>query len=142
MTWPHLLFSYLLSILVGSYFSYFFLSAGKYSVGASGGIMGLLGFLLVFEILHPKLAPKPARRRLVAAIVMVAIIGLAGYQFIDNAAHAGGLLAGMAYGYFGFKKTNSVYRPKLTKQDLIQGTISLIILSATAVFTISKILVF
>ena len=139
-SWPHLLCSYLVSILVGSYCSLAFIEAGRTGIGASGGIMGLLGFLLVFEILHPKLAPRPARRRLVAGIILMAVIGLAGFQFIDNAAHAGGLLAGMAYGYLGFKKSDSVYRPKLSNVDLAIGAVSLVIIVLTAIFTVGKII--
>ncbi len=138
--WPHLLLCYLISILVGSWCSFFFLAPNGISVGASGGLMGLLGFLLIFEILHPRLVPKPAKRRLIAGIVMTGFIGLVGYQFIDNAAHAGGLLAGIAYGYLGFKKSDTVRRPQLSTLDRIIGVSSMIILASAAIFTVVKML--
>jgi len=53
--WPHLLLCYLISILAGSWCSFYFLAPNDISVGASGGLMGLLGFLLIFEVLHPRL---------------------------------------------------------------------------------------
>ena len=55
----------------------------------------MLGFLLVFETLHKRLVPRSARRRLLGALGVTLIIGFIGYQFIDNIAHVGGLLAGM-----------------------------------------------
>ena len=136
--WPNLLFCYLLSILASSYTSYFFIAEGRPSIGASGGIMGLLGFLLIFEILHPKLAPKPARRRLLGIIILMVVMGLAGYQFIDNAAHAGGLIAGLAYGFLGFRKSDTVRRPVLSASDRLLGYSAGAILLGAAIFTILK----
>ena len=93
--WPHVPMVFLFSALVGGEASARFMQTT--SVGASGGLMGWLGFLLVFETLHSKLVPRSARRRLVGGVLITGLIGLVGYRFIDNAAHIGGLVAGMAY---------------------------------------------
>jgi len=138
--WPNLLLCYLISIIAGAYASYYFLPMGKSAVGASGGLMGLMGFLLVFELLHPRLAPRPARRRLIAGIVLTGVIGLLGYQFIDNAAHIGGLLAGIAYGYLGFRRSDTVQRPRLVLADYLIGGAALLILTGAALFTARKLL--
>lgn len=136
--WPHLLMAYSISVLIGAYCSVF--TSDKLSVGASGGIMGLLGFLLVFELMHPKLAPKPARRRLIAAIIFTFIMGLAGFQFIDNGAHFGGLLAGSAYAFLVFPASKSAQRPKLNTFDYIIGFCAVAFLFSVFLMTAGKLI--
>ncbi|MGL4398223.1 MAG: rhomboid family intramembrane serine protease, partial [Luteolibacter sp.] len=106
--WPHLPLVFLFAAIVGGEASARWVAAP--SVGASGGLMGWLGFLLVFETLHQQLVPRRARRRLAAGVVLTAVIGLIGYRFIDNAAHAGGLLAGMIYAAIVFPASASPER--------------------------------
>ncbi|HYH79823.1 MAG TPA: rhomboid family intramembrane serine protease [Longimicrobium sp.] len=65
------------------------------SVGASGGIMGLIGFALVLSLRRRELLPRSLFRDLLADVGWIALMGLAAYRYIDNAAHAGGLLAGV-----------------------------------------------
>ena len=134
--WPHVAMVFLFSALVGGEASARFMDAP--SVGASGGLMGWLGFLLVFETLHSKLVPRSARRRLVGGVIMTGLIGLVGYRFIDNAAHFGGLLAGMAYAAIVFPKSGSVMRPRITKTDLIVGSVSFLVIAASGAFAIMK----
>ncbi len=134
--WPHVGMVFLFSALVGGEASARFMDAP--SVGASGGLMGWLGFLLVFETLHSKLVPRSARRRLVGGVIMTALIGLVGYRFIDNAAHFGGLLAGMAYAAIVFPKSASVLRPKITKTDLLVGSASLLVIAASGFLAVVK----
>ncbi len=131
--WPHFVMAFIFSAVAGSYCSIYFLPVGKVGVGASGGVMGLLGFLYIFELLHPRLAPKPARRRLIAGFITMLIIGLLGYNFIDNAAHIGGLIGGSLYAVIAFHKTDSVRRPIMRKEDWILG-ISSAAISMWAIF--------
>jgi membrane associated rhomboid family serine protease len=135
--WPHVPMVFLFSALVGGEASARLLAAP--SVGASGGLMGWLGFLLVFETLHTKLVPKSAKRRLIGGVVMTAFIGLVGFRFIDNAAHFGGLLAGMAYAGIVFPKSGSVMRPKMNLTDRIIGVGSLAVIVGSAIMAIMKI---
>lgn len=132
--WPHVPMVFLFSALVGGEASARFLDAP--SVGASGGVMGWLGFLLVFETLHTALVPRSAKRRLIGGVLMTALIGLVGYRFIDNAAHFGGLIAGMAYAAIVFPKSSSVMRPKMNVADRIVGTGSLAVIAASAVIAV------
>lgn len=125
--WPHMVMVFLISAFVGGMTTVYFMPNNP-SVGASGGILGLLGFLLVFETLHKRLVPKSARKRLLAGVMMVALMGILGFSFIDNAAHAGGLLAGMAYALLVFPSSASVNRPAILKQDLVAGGVALAIL--------------
>ena len=149
--WPHLPLVFLFSAVMGGLTSvtdYFretaaitvVKTASITSVGASGGLMGWLGFLLVFETLHSRLVPKSARRRLAAAVVLTGVIGIIGHVFIDNAAHAGGLFAGMVYAAIVFPKSSSVYRPQSTLTDRIAGSVAMAVCIACALFTVWKIL--
>jgi membrane associated rhomboid family serine protease len=113
--WPHVIIVMFGSAWVGGIASSHFLAAP--TVGASGGIMGLLGFLLIFESLHRRLVPKSSRRRLLAGVIVTALMGVLGFQFIDNAAHAGGLVAGMGYAFIVFPVSKSPHRPAILKQD-------------------------
>lgn len=132
--WPHVPLVFLFSACVGGELSARFVAAT--SVGASGGLMGMLGFLLVFESLHSRLVPRSSRRRLLAGVLLTAVIGLVGYRFIDNAAHAGGLLAGMLYAIVVFPKSASSYRPNSTISDRIAGAAALLLLVLAALFAV------
>lgn len=136
--WPHVPLVFLFSACVGGEASARWIAAP--SVGASGGLMGWLGFLLVFESLHGRLVPRTAKRRLLAGVVLTGVVGLVGYRFIDNAAHLGGLLAGMLYALVVFPGSSSPNRPHATLTDRIAGAGALAVLSASALFAMLKIL--
>jgi len=78
--WPHVLIVLAGAALAGGVCTYYFTSAP--SVGASGGIMGLLGFLLVFEVLHIKVyaavvfpsSKSPRRPRIMQQDRLIAIV--------------------------------------------------------------------
>lgn len=126
--WPHLLTVLLFASLAGGIFSAHTLQAS--SIGISGGLMGWLGFLLVFESLHSRLVPRLARRRLLGGVLLTALIGALGYRFIDNAAHAGGLVAGMAYAWIVFPGSASIHRPRVLGVDRMAGALAGLILIA------------
>lgn len=128
--WPHLTLVFLFAACAGGETSARFVQAT--SVGASGGLMGWLGFLIVFETLHGNLVPRSARRRLVAGVILTGLIGLLGYRFIDNAAHVGGLLAGVVYALIVFPQSSSVDRPGTNLADRLAGTAALLVLLAAA----------
>jgi len=68
------------------------------SVGASGAIFGLFGALVVFATRHRRLILPKARNRLLVNLAIVLGMNVAlgvTVPFIDNAAHAGGFVAGM-----------------------------------------------
>jgi membrane associated rhomboid family serine protease len=136
--WPHIPLVFLFAACVGGEASARLLAAP--SVGASGGLMGWLGFLLVFESLHRELIPRRARKRLLAGVLLTALIGLIGYRFIDNAAHGGGLLAGMLYAVIVFPRSSSALRPRTTATDRIAGALSLAALVGAAALAVSRIL--
>jgi membrane associated rhomboid family serine protease len=90
-------FIFVASALGGSVLSYLFVS--QPSVGASGGIMGLLGCLAVLGLHFRKILPPNFGRRMLYAVFLTAMTGLAARHIIDNAAHAGGLIVGAALGW-------------------------------------------
>ena len=106
----------------------------KASIGASGGVLGLLGFLLIFETLHGELVPRSSRRRLLGALGVTLLVGFIGYQFIDNFAHGGGLLAGMLYAGIAFPRSGSNRRPRASKRDTALGVTGLLILAASSIW--------
>lgn len=88
---------FLTTVVTGSLASLYLGSPGS-SVGASGGILGCLGFLLVVTSRFREVLPGFLRVSLIQSTIVVTIFGLLGSQFIDNAAHAGGFLGGIALG--------------------------------------------
>jgi len=136
--WPHLPIVFLLSALMAGEASARFTALT--SVGASGGLMGWLGFLLVFETLHHRLVPRNARRRLLAGVFLTALIGIIGYRFIDNAAHFGGLVAGVIYAAIVFPKSSSPLRPRMNLTDRFVGSVCLAVIFLSSVMATLKIL--
>lgn len=137
--WPHLVIVFFISMWVGGYTSFFWYP-DRPAVGASGGIMGLLGFLLVFESLHAKLVPRLARRRLVAGVILMGLIGWFGMSFIDNAAHVGGLLAGMVYAGIVFPSSASFHRPSTMTKDMVVGGVAALGILVSALTAVIKML--
>jgi rhomboid protease GluP len=94
--------------LISSFVSALFLPLGTPSLGASGAILGLAGLLLAPRFRRDPAFPQALAARLFQwlsrPILLIFGLGLGlqaldlGIQF-DNAAHAGGLLFGLALGY-------------------------------------------
>jgi len=79
------------------------------SAGASGALFGLIGVLFVFGIRFRHELPEGLKRAfgtgMLPTIVINLFIGYVGSGFIDNAAHLGGLVSGMALALFvGYKR--------------------------------------
>jgi len=137
--WPHLLIVFAISAWIGGVASFYWIP-DAIAVGSSGGLMGMLGFMLVFEKMHSHLVPRPAQRRLLAGIFLMIVIGFLGMSFIDNAAHAGGLLAGMAYAAIVFPASASFRRPNAMTRDKLVGAIVGLLIAVATVFTIYKVM--
>lgn len=127
---------FLLTAVAASTSSYF-LSHADASVGASGGILGLFGFLAVLARVRRKLLPPGFGRAITADIAVVAAMGLFGWGYIDNAAHAGGFISGAALGWLMIPRTGTrtaYWEP--SKAIRVLGDVSLGILVIAAVGTI------
>lgn len=92
---------YILAGLFGSLAS--FASKGPFvvSVGASGAIFGVIGMNLAYFLLHRDSFGQFGRQRLTSTLVIIGINLFLGFTVprIDNMAHIGGLIAGVALGY-------------------------------------------
>ncbi len=90
---------YLLSGLYGSLASYAF--SFNLSAGASGAVFGIIGALAAFFLLHRERLGAWGRARLANIAFLIAINLFLGFTQpgIDNLAHIGGLLCGLALGW-------------------------------------------
>lgn len=85
---------FLISALSGSVASLLLLPEAT-SVGASGGILGMAGYLLVLGYRSRGVLPRRYVQRLGGGILATGLLGLVGHAWVDNAMHVGGLLAGV-----------------------------------------------
>jgi membrane associated rhomboid family serine protease len=106
------------------------------SIGASGAVVGVLGYLYVFSRRQRFLFPPAFRRATASAFTGLAVAGALGFWFIDNAGHAGGaltgiFLAGLIVDHAEMREPE-VSRPLL---DLL-GWVAMAVIAAGAVITI------
>lgn len=92
---------YLLAGLGGSLAS-FVLGGGGVSAGASGAIFGLIGASIVYFYLHRNTLGGRGRAQLQNMLMVAGVNLLMGFMIpgINNLAHIGGLVFGMAVGWF------------------------------------------
>jgi membrane associated rhomboid family serine protease len=93
----HLAIVFLCSAVAGGVLSLIFVPDGI-SVGASGGIVGLIGYLAVYAFKRRQFVSYEFRKSLLINIGFILVFGLALYQVIDNYGHIGGLIFGAVYG--------------------------------------------
>lgn len=93
----HLAIVFLISAVGGGILSLIFAPEGI-SVGASGGIVGLISYLAVYTFRRRQFITPQFRRSLLMNIGFILIFGLVLYQVIDNFGHIGGLVTGAVYG--------------------------------------------
>lgn len=129
---------FLISGICGSVFS-LVLIPNTTSVGASGGIMGLIGFLAVFAYKREEDVPTDFFKRILTSIAIIGLIGLVGFAIIDNAGHLGGLLAGAAIGGLLIKRSDDSESTYINKVIPILGYVSMLVIIGISVFSIMKI---
>lgn len=94
---------YLVSCITSSTLS-LIINPDSISVGASGGIFGLMGAMLAFALIERKNINKEYINGLIKTIGINLVIGLIVIN-IDNAAHIGGFLGGIVLGSILYKFT-------------------------------------
>lgn len=139
---------YLSAALAGSMASLVLLPNTQ-SIGASGGIVGLFGYLFILARRRPTEVPPQLQTGVVSTIGLAACIGVFGFGFIDNAGHAGGALAGMAIGMLTIPREGKALEAwrrgdpdqLATRQSLLDwlGWAAGVILLAGAVFTAERL---
>ena len=109
------------------------------SIGASGGVIGVLGYLLVLSLRRPGEVPAHLRSQVLGVLGATALLGLFGFWFLDNAAHAGGLVAGLAIGYLVIPAA-AITRPRAPRLSTAAGWLAAAILIGGAAFTAERLL--
>jgi membrane associated rhomboid family serine protease len=91
---------WLLGAVVGNLASWY--SVPNPSLGASGGIAAVFGYLLVTGWVCHRILPPGYFGRLAANLVFMCVLGYLGRDIIDNSAHLGGLITGCAIALLTF----------------------------------------
>jgi rhomboid protease GluP len=107
------------------------------AVGASGGIVGLLGYLAVYGYKRRKLLPPSFMRNMIVNLVILVGVGVLGYQYIDNGAHLGGLIVGALY---AFVQVPSDLHEDPRKTDIATNLLGYACLAAFLAFAVLTIL--
>lgn len=131
----HLANVMLLSVIGGSLASLIFMPDAN-SVGASGGIMGLIGYLAVYGFRRRRQLMPGFLRAMLTNIAFIAAFGVIAYQIIDNFAHFGGLLIGVGYGYVSVPRDLHENPREVSPAVTVLGYLSLAVFAAIAVFSI------
>jgi rhomboid protease GluP len=88
---------FLLSAIGGGVLSLIFIPDGL-SVGASGGIVGLVSYLAIYAFRRRQFISPEFRKSLLINIGFILVFGLVLFREIDNFGHIGGLITGAIYG--------------------------------------------
>lgn len=129
---------FLPSAVCGSVFS-LLLIPNTTSVGASGGLMGLVGFLAVLGYRRKEILPSSFFKSILSSICFMGVVGLVGFAIIDNAAHLGGLLAGAVCGVVLIKKGGVATSTTASRLVKGLGFVSLLAIVAISIFSIVMI---
>jgi len=92
----HLPIVFFLSALGGGILS-LLLNPEVPSVGASGGIIGLFGYIAVYAVRRRQFITAEFRKSLLINIGIILFLGWTLREFVDNAGHLGGFLVGALY---------------------------------------------
>ncbi len=92
----HLAIVFLLSAIGGGILSLIFVPDGL-SVGASGGVVGLVSYLAIYAFRRRQFISREFRKSLLINIGFILVFGLILFQQIDNFGHIGGLVTGAVY---------------------------------------------
>jgi membrane associated rhomboid family serine protease len=133
----YLFTAFLVSVVTGSLASWWLTPIE--SVGASGGLMGLLGFIGAVAWVHRRELPSSLWRWFIGNVALMTAIGFLLRQYVDNAAHAGGLVGGLGVG-FAFAARSSPLPLQGSRAVRAVGWASAAILAAGVVWTLLLLL--
>jgi len=137
----HMAIVFLLSCIGGGLLSLYFLP-NVTSVGASGGIVGLLGYITVYAFRRRRFIAPEFRKSLLINIGFLFVFGLVLYNVVDNFGHIGGLLTGLIYGLVQIP-SNEYVDPRQTRPFVkVLGGIAVGIFVATSILAFLLIINF
>jgi membrane associated rhomboid family serine protease len=126
---------FLLACIGGSLLSLFLLPDST-SVGASGGIVGLLGYITVYAFRRRRFISPEFRKGLLINIGSLLLFGLVLYNVVDNYGHLGGLLTGAIYGVLQIPSNEYVDPREARPVTKVFGLISVAIFVATCLVSV------
>jgi len=135
----HLAIVFLLSCIGGGLLSLYFLPE-SISVGASGGIVGLLGYVTVYAFRRRRFISPQFRKSLLINIGFLFVFGLILFNVVDNYGHLGGLITGAVYGFIQIPSNEYVDPRKAGPVTRVLGFAALGVFVATCL--LSFILIF
>jgi membrane associated rhomboid family serine protease len=135
----HLAIVFLIAVICGNGLSLVLMPASQ-SVGASGGVMGLIAYLAVYGYRRKSQLPPDFLRTVVTNIVFIAAFGVIGFQIVNNAAHLGGLIAGTVYGFIQVPRDINRNPRNVSAVTEAIGLIALGIIAFTSMLSILLIL--
>ncbi|HVE56729.1 MAG TPA: rhomboid family intramembrane serine protease [Pyrinomonadaceae bacterium] len=135
----HLAIVFLLAVIGGGVLSLIFMPAGI-SVGASGGIMGLVGYLAIYGYRRKRQLPPDFLKSMLINIGFIAAFGIIAYRFVDNFAHLGGLIVGAVYGFIQIPRDLNKNPREVGTITEIFGWIALGIFIYTCIFSVLLLL--
>lgn len=133
--WAHLLIVFVLSVVGGNILSLIF-APNATSVGASGGIIGFLGYLTIYGFYRRKLLSNSLLKNMLFNVGFIGIMGVYVIPNVDNFAHLGGLLTGALYGLFQIPRNLYADPREASETAKIAGFAALGIVLFVAVLTI------
>jgi membrane associated rhomboid family serine protease len=131
----HLAIVFLLSAIGGGALSLVMAPEGL-SVGASGGIVGLIGYLAVYAFRRREFISPEFRKSLLINIGFILVYGLLLYQVVDNYGHIGGLLTGAVYAVIQVPSDPFVDPRKAASMTEVIGLISIAVYIAACAFAV------
>ena len=130
---------YLVGVVVGGTASLLLSPSDLPTVGASAGILAITGALFVTGVKWRVFLPGAIRRSFGWTIALTVALGLMIPTIVDNAAHAGGLLAGVALAVVWVPTHPSRFPLGHSVPLKVLGFLAIVTLVAAAVFTIFKL---
>ena len=130
---------FLLSAVSGNIVSTVFFPEG-FSVGASGGVVGLIGYLLIYAYRRRQFVSAEFRKSLLINIGFILIFGLVLFQVVDNYGHVGGLLTGIVYGVAQIPSDAYENPQNAGRVTRVAGVMALIVFGLTCALAIVRIL--
>lgn len=134
----HVAVVFLLAVLGGGFLSFVFMPEAT-SVGASGGIMGLIGYMAIYAYRRRAQLPPDFLKNMLINVGFIAAFGVIAYQLIDNFAHIGGFLVGAIYGLIQIPRDLAADPRKTNSIINVLGIIAIAVYVAEAVFAIFRI---
>jgi len=131
----HMAIVFLLACIGGGLLSLYLLP-DTISVGASAGIVGLLGYITVYAFRRRRFISREFRKGLLINIGSLAVFGLILFGVVDNYGHLGGLITGAVYGFIQIPSNEYVDPREARPVTKVFGLIAVAIFVVTCLLSI------